>query len=210
MAFIYKITNTVTGQLYVGQTSRTINERFGDHVKNSKTGTTYLYSAMRKYGKDSFNVELVEECPDSVLDEREIFWISELKSKAPTGYNMSDGGSGGDVSMSPKFIESMKKYHSTRSKKDYATFGNAGKTHSDSTKNKQSLARQKHWDLLSDDDREVRGNKISGNKNGMFGKIPKNALRIEYEGVEYKSIAEASRILRMSPIRLKREGKIIK
>jgi hypothetical protein len=144
-----------------------------------------------------------------ILDDREIFWISELKSKAPIGYNMSDGGTGGDISMSPKFIESMKKYHSNRPKKDYATFGNAGKKHTDATKNKQALARQKHWDLLTEEDRKSRSNKISGNKNGMFGKLPKNTLRIEYAGVEYKSIAEASRILRMSPIRLKREGKII-
>jgi group I intron endonuclease len=210
MSIIYKITNSITGQLYVGKTHRTINERFSDHKQNSKKGTTYLYSAMRKYGLENFVMSLLEECDESISNDREIFWISELNCLAPVGYNMSAGGTGGDNSTSPNFVEAMKIYHFTKPKEEYATFGNAGKKHSDNTKLQQSIARQKHWDSLTDDCRKDRSKKITGSKNGMFGKTPSNAVRIRYQGVEYQSLAEAARILRISPKRIKSEGNIIK
>lgn len=210
MAIIYKITNSITGQLYVGKTHRTINERFSDHKRNSKKGTTYLYSAMRKYGIENFVISLLEECDESVSSDREIFWISELNCLAPKGYNMSEGGIGGDNSTSPNFIQAMKNYHARKPKEEYATFGNAGKTHSEGTKQQQSFARQKHWDSLTEEERVGRGEKIAGSKNGMFGKTPGNAVRIRYQGVEYQSLAAAARILRISPKRIKAEGNIIK
>lgn len=210
MSIIYKITNIITGQLYVGKTHRTINERFADHRRNSKKGTTYLYSAMRKYGVKNFVISLLEECDTSIINEREIFWIRELNCLAPVGYNMSEGGNGGDNSTSPNFIKSMEQYHSTRPRHAYATFGMAGKKHAEETKHQQSIARQHHWDSLTEKERIKRGEKVSGSKNGMFGKTPGNAVQIEYQGVKYQSLAEAARILRISPKRLKAEGNIIK
>lgn len=210
MAFIYKITNLITGQLYIGKTHRTINERFADHRRNSKKGTTYLYTAMRKYGVKNFSISLIEECDSNIINEREIFWIAQLNSLAPLGYNMAEGGNGGDNSTSPNFIKSMEQYHSTRPKHAYATFGMAGKKHAEETKYQQSVARQKHWDSLTEEERIYRGEKVSGIKNGMFGKTPKNAVQIEYQGIKYNSLAEAARMLRISPKRLKAEGNIIK
>lgn len=210
MAFIYKISNRITGQSYIGKTTRTLNERFDDHIRNSKTGKTYLYSAMRKYGKDNFELSLVEECENEQVDCRERYWINELNTRAPNGYNMSAGGTGGDNADSPNFVSSMKDYHSAKPKEEYATFGFKGKSHSDETKQKQSAKRKQHWDSLTDDQLKIRRNGVSGNKNGMFGKVPRNAVKIEYKGVEYNSLAEAARILRMSPNRLKKEGKVIR
>ena len=210
MAFIYKISNKITGQSYIGKTTRTLNERFSDHIQNAKTGKTYLYSAMRKYGKDNFELSLVEECEDTLVDKREIFWIDELNTRAPAGYNMTAGGTGGDNAHSPNFVSSMKDYHSVKPKEEYATFGFKGKTHSNETKHKQATKRKQHWDSLTNDQRKTRCSSVSGNKNGMFGKVPRNAVKIEYEGVEYNSLAQAARILRMSPHRLKKEGKVIK
>lgn len=210
MAIIYKITNSITGQIYIGKTHRTIADRFSDHKQNSKKGTTYLYSAMRKYGVENFVISLIEECEDTISSDREIYWIVELKCLAPLGYNMSEGGIGGDNSTSPNFIKAMKNYHAKKPKEEYATFGNAGKKHSEDTKHQQSFARQKHWDSLTDDERIERGKKVAGSKNGMFRKVPSNAVQIEYQGVEYKSLSEASKILRISPKRIKAEGKIIK
>lgn len=210
MAIIYRIINKVTQQSYVGKTTRSLNERFADHIQNAKTGKTYLYSAIRKYGRDNFELHLLEECKEDVLDSREIFWISELNTLAPAGYNMTQGGTGGDNAQSPNFIKSMQDYHSAKPKEEYATYGFKGKLHSDDTKQKQAIKRQQHWDSLTDDQRENRIDKISGMKNGMFGKVPGNAVKIEYKGVLYNSLSEAARMLRMSPVRLKKEGKLIK
>lgn len=91
---IYKITNTVNGKIYVGQTIRTVKERFRNHC--NKVGCTYLHNAIKKYGKENFIIEVIEEAPIEKLDEREIFWIKTLKSTwKDGGYNIYEGGTSG-------------------------------------------------------------------------------------------------------------------
>lgn len=57
--FIYKITNNLNNKIYIGQTSRTIAERFLEHINAANKGTlnTHLCRAMRKYGVENFKVE---------------------------------------------------------------------------------------------------------------------------------------------------------
>lgn len=112
---IYKITNKVNGKIYIGKTTKTIHERYQRHFYNHKNGNTYLYKSMRKYGFDNFMIEAIEETLN--LDEREIFWISELSPD----YNMTKGGDGGDTSTSPNFIESLK--HRPPPKPTYGMLG---------------------------------------------------------------------------------------
>lgn len=99
MGYIYKITNTVNGKLYIGQTRKTIEERFEMHLKNAKKHINrYLYDAMNKYGYDNFIPSLIEECEDNLLDEREIYWIKFYNTtNKDIGYNMTIGGGGGDT-----------------------------------------------------------------------------------------------------------------
>ena len=49
---------------------------------------TYLYRAIRKYGKENFTIEILDE---EYSNEKEIYWISKLKPE----YNMTKGGDGG-------------------------------------------------------------------------------------------------------------------
>ena len=51
---------------------------------------------------------------------------------------------------------------------------------------------------------------LEDDKNGMYGKTPKNSVKISYNGIEYKSIAEASRKTGHSAAYLKKHGVIIK
>lgn len=74
MSFIYKITNLNNLKYYYGKTSRTIEERFEEHKKCALKRSyvnSHLYRAMNKEGFESFTIELVEECSDDVVDERE-------------------------------------------------------------------------------------------------------------------------------------------
>lgn len=99
MGYIYKITNKMNGKVYIGQTKKTIEERFQEHLKKAKIHTNrYLYDAMNKYGYENFIVSQIEKCPDNNLDEREIFWIAFYQSNNKLyGYNMTAGGGGGNT-----------------------------------------------------------------------------------------------------------------
>ena len=96
MAYIYKITNSINGKIYIGKTLRTVEERFREHCQDSKNCRREhrpLYSAMRKYGVENFSVEEVEQCEDSEAEEREIYWIDFYGSYGK-GYNATLGGDG--------------------------------------------------------------------------------------------------------------------
>jgi len=91
---IYKIVCTISGKIYVGRTQEKLSKRIYKHKYYSKKGRPGVDSAIAKYGWENFTVEVIEECPIEQLNEREIFWITTLNSKAPNGYNLTDGGDG--------------------------------------------------------------------------------------------------------------------
>ena len=86
---IYKVTSP-SGKIYIGQTIHTLEERIKGHNKKS-TNCTLLKRAIDKYG-DEMVYEIIETVPHKLLDERETYWIKELNSLAPNGYNCSTGG----------------------------------------------------------------------------------------------------------------------
>lgn len=91
---IYIIRNTVNSKVYVGQTTVSIKLRFQNHLSAARCGEDYVIGkAIRKYGEDKFYVKLLEECLESELNEREIYWIKFFNStNNKYGYNMSIGG----------------------------------------------------------------------------------------------------------------------
>jgi group I intron endonuclease len=93
MGIIYKITCSDNGKVYVGQTTKTLSERWAKHQVDIRTRKLALHNALRKYGVDRFKVEVIEECDSARLNEREIAWISTLKSADHDyGYNRTAGG----------------------------------------------------------------------------------------------------------------------
>jgi group I intron endonuclease len=105
---IYKIINLSNGKIYVGQAvSHILNHkkyrpyghegRFRCHISEAfstkKNQSHYLNNAIRKYGVEDFVVELIECCEITDADEREIYYIKELNSLYPSGYNLKNGGS---------------------------------------------------------------------------------------------------------------------
>lgn len=96
MAYIYKITNLINGKSYIGKTLSTIEERWKEHCRDSRRERCEkrpLYSAMNKYGIESFKIEQIEECHDDVVNEREVYWI-EYFGTFKNGYNATVGGDG--------------------------------------------------------------------------------------------------------------------
>lgn len=91
--YIYKITNTVNDKVYIGQT-KDLSARWYKHEYNARSGRHgHLYDAMRKHGIDKFTIEIIEECFDDVVDDRERYWIAFYNSTDRSlGYNKTYGG----------------------------------------------------------------------------------------------------------------------
>lgn len=101
MGIIYSITNLINNKMYIGQTARTWQERWKDHLDYYRDLNIQrpLYRAMRKYGIENFSFSIIENCPDEKLDEREQYWINEkqtwIAEYPDKGYNLTQGGSNG-------------------------------------------------------------------------------------------------------------------
>lgn len=96
MAYIYCIKNNINGKCYVGKTLKSPNERFSEHLYDAYKPTEEnrpLYRAIKKYGKNNFSLQTLEECTDELASEREIWYIKKLKTYAH-GYNATIGGDG--------------------------------------------------------------------------------------------------------------------
>lgn len=98
MNYIYCITNLINNKRYVGKTTSSIEERFQEHCRDSvkeRCNKRPLYDAMNKYGIDNFKIECLEEVVDnSLLSEREVYWIDKLQTYGSNGYNATKGGDG--------------------------------------------------------------------------------------------------------------------
>jgi hypothetical protein len=108
LTHIYIIRNIKTNKVYIGQAiSHRLNKnkyrifgfegRFKDHISEAQNNTkknqcTYLNNSIRKYGKENFNVDLVEICKISESDEKEKQYIELYNSLYPNGYNLTKGG----------------------------------------------------------------------------------------------------------------------
>lgn len=90
---IYKITAKHNGKVYIGQ-SNDIYTRWRSHWKQVNRGDNdCLHNYMRKYGKDNFEYEIIEKCNQSIINEREKYWISYYDSYN-NGLNSTLGGEG--------------------------------------------------------------------------------------------------------------------
>lgn len=123
---IYKITNKLNGQAYVGQ-SVYIKRRWTNHKsealnKNSKRYNSAICRAIRKYGIENFDFEILEECNQNELNIKEIYWISYYNTYH-NGYNETLGGDTGLKAPNGKILgifydlETTKLSHSEIAKK---------------------------------------------------------------------------------------------
>ena len=93
---IYKSTNKITGKIYIGQTTQTLENRIKNHVKESdKNKKRPFLLSLKKYGIENFIFEVID-CANNLdeLNDKEIYWIDYYKSTTPNGYNITGGGQG--------------------------------------------------------------------------------------------------------------------
>ena len=106
---IYIITNLINGKQYVGQSVNGYKERFRTHCFYEKgykdTIPTRIDKAIKKYGKDNFKVELLEQVPYCERNEKEQYYISKYDTYR-NGYNATLGGD-----FNPMFNEKIRQRH---------------------------------------------------------------------------------------------------
>lgn len=94
IGYIYKTTNLINGKIYVGQSTYLTEWKLINYIGSGSIFT----KAVKKYGVESFNKEIIEFVSGSQidLDNREIFWIESTNSRDKNiGYNIKFGGSRG-------------------------------------------------------------------------------------------------------------------
>lgn len=100
MIGIYKIENLVNGKIYIGQAVN-IQRRIREHKLvsryNNPKNSEYNFAlsrAIRKYGLNNFSFDIIEECKQEELDDKERYWIKYYNSYND-GYNETIGGKKG-------------------------------------------------------------------------------------------------------------------
>ena len=104
---IYKATNKINNKCYIGQTRHDLEFRKKQHISNAKKNVkTHFYNALRKYGADSFDWEVIFVTNDKdTLNIMKTYYITKYDS-IKNGYNMVDGGNNNVMD-----IESVKLKH---------------------------------------------------------------------------------------------------
>ena len=230
MGVIYLRTNKVNGKKYVGQV---ITRRFKAR-QNKWKNPKYHYAgkainaARAKYGIEAFDFEILKECDDKELDFWEKYYIKELNTKVPYGYNMTDGGDASWVKgkhlseewkrkigegnkgkkrsteLIRKIVEAHKGKHLSEEHKKKISISTKKSLSSTETRIKMSEAHkgEKHW-LYGKHHTEETREKLSEAKKGISNvKLSKPVLQIDKDTneviSEFPSVSEVERQLEIS------------
>lgn len=149
---IYKITNIVNNNIYIGITKKSLNRRLSDHINSSKRSKTLLYEQMLKYGYENFIIEEIDNClsKDEAIDKEkyyiELYKTNKFKYPNLNGMNMNDGGILPPNNKGKKLFNFLK----LRNRKL-----------SESTKKKISNSLKIYHNNLTDDEKRKRSKNIS-------------------------------------------------
>ncbi len=177
---IYKTTNLINGKIYIGQSKFNNPNYYG-------SGKILNY-AIKKYGKENFKKEILEECQTKEeLNKKEKFWIKYYNSiDRNIGYNISEGGS------LIKHTEETKKKLSDKAKKRYKNKNNHPRyktkhttetkkkmsdNHADISGEKNPMKKKKQIDYLIEKYGEIKGREIWKNRGQKISQKMKNKKR---------------------------------
>lgn len=90
---IYKITNKINGDCYIGQTKRSLSQRWKEHCNLKAKGSRFLKFAIAKYGKEAFSLTILDTYTTlEAANAAEPYYIDFHNCLAPSGYNLHSGG----------------------------------------------------------------------------------------------------------------------
>lgn len=153
-------------KFYIGATgsSNGFSNRFAYHrykLRNNKSSNPHLQESYNKNGLYNLEFSILEECNDSVLDEREQYWMEKYKNDYGENclVNMQSGGKRGFKVGE----EALKKYsEASKGEKNY----NYGKHLSEETK--QKLSEAKKGIPKSEEHKQKISSALKGKKRSPF------------------------------------------
>lgn len=191
---IYKIENKINGKIYIGQTVKSFDERYGGDIEKN-THNKHLRNSIKKYGIENFVIDkCVCKCETKEeLDRVEQFYIYVYDAMDPEhGYNKREGGNGGKLSneTKQKMSEAQKgEKHPMWGKnpEDYMTEETIKiKREKQSKALKGKPFSNEHKKKLSENHANV-----SGKKNPMYGKNSEDYMTEEAIQMRRKKISKA-------------------
>ena len=165
---IYCIENMINGKKYIGKAKKIERRMWQNHE-----GCTLIERAIKKYG-DKLIRYIIEYCEYDKLIEKERYYILNWNTKAPNGYNLTDGGDG---MLNPPYWVRERLSESKKGIKN----PNYGKFGKDNPKYGVTVS-EKSRKLMSDGHLQYKGP-----KNHNYGKKIKKPTSSKYFGV-YRNI----------------------
>lgn len=175
--FLYAITNLINGKQYYGW-AKDYKRRWVEH--RCGHGSKLVYQATQKYGLVNFRFEILCEGSEKEVKDLEQIMIQENFSKAPYGYNLTDGGEGNTGwKASTETKKKMSVSHTGVRNSMY------GRKHNKETKEK--IRQKAKGRPMSEASRKVLLNN-SGAKNPRARKILVNGIK--YDCIKDAAISE--------------------
>lgn len=113
--FIYKITNLINNNIYIGQTIQSNPKmRWYSHLADARSMKRkgYLQNSINKHGPENFHWEIIDQAISlEELNQKEAEWLAHYK-KTNKVYNLREAG--GNKRHSPESIEKMRQVHKLR------------------------------------------------------------------------------------------------
>jgi len=159
---IYQIRNLVNAKAYVGK-SCNIRRRFARHrslLRRNLHSNDHLQAAWNMYGELNFAFEVIELCEETLLNEREIYWIAFIKCR----YNHTAGGDGGalDEASLLKMAASLRGKKHSKSHKKAISAGLKGKPRPQEVKDK--ISHSKTGEVKSSEHKRKISKTLKGRK----------------------------------------------
>lgn len=180
MMGIYKIISP-TGKIYIGQ-STNINKRWKSYKKLYCKSQTKLYFSLKKYGPEKHIFEIIEECNENELLQKETYWKNYYKVLEIPSLCCRIDGKGGKHSKETKEKMSLSSKIIGRGK------WNEGRIQTKEEKQLRSQIKLGYKPTSSH---------IENMRKSMLGKNTKKIICIT-TGISYSSIREAAQLLNLN------------
>lgn len=172
----YLITNKINNKGYVGITTRSLDRRWYEHRFVANSCGQLLAKAIKKYGEENFEIKPIASAKtleNLKLVEKDL--IAQFQTKAPFGYNLTDGGDG---------VFGFKQSEEQRIKSAGLRLGIK---HTDETKAKMRVAhlgKNNHFYGKNHTEKAKRKNAEAHSKGTILGISKELAVVVEMNGPE--------------------------